>query len=404
MANVNNDRLFLTKYDSFIYAIRKIIYYSNVIDDPQIGNKKINTKHDKRRFVEYFGWESTEPYYNKNDSCLAFSNDSSLKDEFAYIYTYSSMSVGEIGDSIQLFSNLSSARFKESEPISGTRNLKNFNRRIDKNSELANSASILVSGINPRKYKKNISLTKDLSDEDEIQFFDALDFAIKKNNFTSFASTYKKMLSCRDNINSNGCDIDIDHQLFHPILDELHIWEVVSALSENRYIDMKYCSQYSENFEDVNNLIPLKIIYDNLYGRSYLFTYNEKLDSIANFRFDRIYSISMGKNRFDTDLAKQQKEQLENILKTAWLVSMNEETEHVVIKFRNTTALRERVKNEGRHGSITDISEDFFTYEIDVNDSYEMINWILNFSDDCKVEQPKHLVEKIVEYLEDMAK
>lgn len=393
-----NDRLFINKFDNFIYTIRKIIYFGDVTQQ-----KNIPTKHEKKRFIDYFGWESKTEYYEKSNYLFDFSNDSRLKDEFANLYSYKSMSNTEMGDSLQLFSAISSKQFDESFDISGTRNLKNFNRRIESKSELAESGSILISGANPRKYKKNTQLTKNFNKKDKTALINAIDFAIKKNNFTSFASTYKRMLVCRDSLENNDCNIEIDHQLFNPILDEIHIWEAVLAISEGKGIDIKYIKPTSEIIYDINDLIPVKIIYDNLYGRTYLFTYNPTEDLFSTFRFDRIYSISTNKNDIEAENLKNYREKLDNILSTAWLVSTNQTTEHVVIRFINTVQIRERIKNEGRHGKITGFDNDFFTYEIDVNDSYEMINWVLNFGSSCVVEQPMKLREKIIEHLKDMS-
>lgn len=402
MARGNNDRLFIDKFDNFIFTVRKMIYFGDTDKDIQPKDPK----HDRLRFINYFG--NDNEYYDASVDIFDFANDDRLKDEFANIYTYKAMSITEMGDSLQLFSALSKTHKHTGENLTfgSARSSKNLKRRIENGSELLNSGSILASGGSPKYYKRNVDLTEDFDINEEKAFIDALDFAIKKNNFTSFASTYKKLLTCRDNIAENDGKIKIDHQLFHPILDEIHIWTAVSALNEERYINIDYCLPYPDDKElfSYKNLVPIKIIYDNLYGRTYLFVYDKNSDSTFPLRFDRIFHIEIDKEYENKQLINTKILNIEEKLKTAWLVSTNDKSEHVVLKFKNTPAIMARVQNEGRHGKITKVTDDFFIYEIDVNDSVEMTNWVLNFGSNCKVEAPNNFVERIVNYLKGMVK
>jgi hypothetical protein len=402
MAKNNSDRLFIEKFDNFIFTVRKIIYFGNT----NKGLQPNDPKHDRLRFINYFGTD--DEYYDPSVNSLDFSKDDVLKDEFANIYTYKSMTTAEMGDNFQLFSAIS----KNQKHTGGNltfgsgRTAKNLNRRIETGSELDLSGSILVSGASPKYYKRNVDLVENFDASEKKEFIEALDFAIKKNNFTSFASTYKKLISCRDGIEDNGCKIKIDHQLFHPILDEMHVWTAVSALIENCYVNIDYCLPYPNDKELINykNFVPLKIIYDNLYGRTYLFAYSYNSDEILTLRFDRIFHIDISDKYERNHFIEEKSKNLENALRTAWLVSINNHTEHVVIQFKNTPAIMARVKNEGRHGKITKIFDDYFLYEIDVNDSIEMTNWVLNFGSNCKVLEPNTLIDKVVSCLEGMIK
>lgn len=392
----STDRIFINKFNGFVYTVRNMIYYGNAVEGGDIPNPK----HERMRFVNVFGWESGEEFYDSKNYSFYFSNDEHLKDEFANIYTYKSMQISEMGDCLQLFSALDSKN-RESKDICGIRDIFHFNKTIKQCSELAESGSLIIQGKKPYNYRKNVDITDNMSDKEKQNFLTALDFGIKKNNFTSFATTYKKLITSRDNIKSEGCSIDIDHQLFHPILDELHIWEIISAISDSSYVDITYIKGDNSKTE-LSNILPLRIVYDNLYGRSYLIGYNFAFESFAVCRLDRIFSVELKEKFEDSDWIKNKKEKLNSLLSTAWLVSLNETTEHVVIEFNNTVPLRERVKNEGRHGKITEFNKDYFTFEIDVNDPIEMTNWILNFGSDCVVKEPQMLVDRIIEHLEDM--
>lgn len=394
----NKDRLFIEKFDNFIFSIRRMLYYGDT-------NKHIqpnDPKHERLRFIKYFGTE--ENYYDPKNYSYTFFSDDNLKDDFSNIFTYKSMSITEMGDCLHLFSKLSTTQPKSSMNliVDSCRNEKNFNRRMEPNSELVNAGSVLIFDKSPKRYKKNCNLTDGLTNNEKQKFANALNFAIKKNNFVSFASTYKKVLEANDNIAPENLNISIDHQLFHPILDELHIWTVVSAITEQQTVNIQYCKPFPNETElnTINSIIPVKIIYDNIYGRTYMVGIKD--EEYSTYRFDRIYHCEIGET-FEYTQYNEKIKQIEKILESAWLVSTNDETEKVRLKFKNTLSLIARVNNEGRHGKIVNIFDEYFIYEIDVNDSTEMINWILSYGENCTVLEPKSLVDKIVDHLKDMA-
>ena len=397
----NNDRLFIDRFDNFIFTIRNILYFGDTKSDVQPKNPK----HDRLRFINYFSNE--KEYYSASEKLIDFSDNTDLKDVFADIYTYKAMSTSEMGDSFQLFSRLEEDSFMNSaQLLSGSaRNPKNFNRRIEKGSELAQSGSLVIENTKPIKYKLNTDICKGLTREERKQFVNALNFAIKKNNFSAFASTLKKAVCCTYSIFDEDDSISIDHQLFHPILDEFHLWSAISAISEGLNISVDYCPQNSKGKETVRieKVLPLKIVYDALYGRSYLFVFDCNSDTMFPIRLDRVFHMDFSGDA-DKKLYSEKVKRLEELLKTAWTVSINPKTERVEIEFNNLPHIRYRVENECRHGRITHSDESRFTYEIDVNDSFEMTNWVLSFGENCRVKQPQRLIEKIVAHFEGIIK
>lgn len=393
----NTDRLFIDKFDNFIFTVRKILYYG----DTSASLQPKDPKHDRLRFINYFSDETD--YYDAGENLIDFSDDTDLKDIFADLYTYRAMSTSEMGDALQLFSNLSEGDYKTVNQLiaESARNPKNFNRRIEAKTELAESGAILIQKSKPKRYKKNVSLCKGLTQWERRDFINALNFAIKKTNFSAFASTYKKLLAYSYSIEGEDDSISIDHQLFHPVLDEFHLWSAISAMTEGRKIAVDYCSRNFDFKETVKieNAAPLKIVYDNLYGRSYIFVYDSVGDTIFPIRLDRILHMEQG-DIFDAVAVKKKKRELEKRLKTSWLVGINESTEKVILRFSNLPFIRNRVENEGRHGAIANEEEAFFTYEIEVNDALELTNWILSFGEHCKVVAPNHLAETIIKHLE----
>lgn len=391
------DRTFIEKYDSFIFTVRKILYYGDAYADSQ----PTDPKHDRWRFINYFGYDINHEFYDTSNDTFDFDNDDMLKDEFANIFCYKSLNITQLGDMCNLFRNLTDIP-QSAEQLSKTRSKKNINRRLSKDGEPVQSGSVLCFGKGKNKYCKNVDIADGF--EDKAKLVKALDFAVKKNNYSAFASSYKKLLVCRDGIENEKVDIEIEHQLFHPILDEIHIWEIVCAITEMQTITFKYCVNYEDATElfDFENLIPLKLVYETTYGRTYLFCKNS--DLIQTFRVDRIFSVQRGK-QFEEKEFSQSIDIVNSALEKAWLASTNQETiYHTVLRFLNTYENKMRVMNEGRHGKIAKEDEKYFYFEVDINDYFEITNWVLSFGSECTVLEPPELIDKVLGHLEEMAK
>lgn len=396
-----SDRLFVSKFDNFILTVRNIIYYG----DTKKSVLPIDPKHDRMRFIKYFNTDYE--YYDTKDDSFNFQNDLKLKYEFALIFTYRSLGITEMGDLFQIFSQLDCKKKKTATFISSAcRFEKNVNRRFEPDSELMQSGGIISFGKSPREYIKNIDLLDDFSRTSKINFLKALDFGIKKENFVSFGASYKKLVECRDGF-TEICNenIQIDHQMFHPVLDELHIWNTVCAIEERKYITVNYY-KYQDGEKDKRNfsrLMPLKVVYDCLFGRSYLCAYDEINDALCAIRFDRILEVNISELSFETLLYNTRCENLENRLKTAWLIGLQENVSHVVVEFKKDFGIKARIENEKRHGTLTE-KDDCYLFEIDVNDPNEMKGWIMSFGADCEVKEPESLIDSIVNTLEVIAK
>ncbi len=396
---MNNDRLFIDKFDNFIFTFRRMLFFGDTNSKIQHGNPK----HDRNRLINFF-FDEENDYYDLNSNTINFSETEKLKELFSEIYSYKAMSTTEMADSFLIFTELDSEKEKTVRDMcfSG-RNQKNINRRLEKGSELAESGSIIIKDGRPRAYKKNCDICDGLTDDEKTKLLLSLDFAIKKNPFSAFASTYKSLVENRDNIDA-FCSIDIDHQLFHPILDEIHIWTAISAISERRNVNIKYCSQNNEMTEvaDVNSVLPLRIVYDSLYGRSYLIAYDNKYNNYSIIRFDRIYHMEIAESA-DPLFFHDNINYVTQNLQTAWLVDITSSPKTVELEFDNYADIYSRVKNEGRHGEIVSKSDSHFIYRISVNSPKEMINWILSFGEYCKVVKPDSLKNEIIVRLERMA-
>ena len=458
---------------------RRMMYYglykSNISPEEEESFKDVRSY-----FKTYFGYdafpqlETDKRYYDEDDKkAYHFEYDRRLKDSFAGFYSRKAGKPTDFKYYLQLLSNISRNVKYGSEELMGSVGLsdeadltdsdeetleknyaaiqKRFKKLLAKGSELYESGTLVIHSKSPRSITANADLLDGFSRVQKKHFIKALDFGIKKNPFSAFASLYKKTVLCRDGVANLDCGIDFDHQLFHPLLDEINLWSAVEAMldcedigearkadgsNSLHLIDIQYY-----NNKTAHALLPLKIRYDATYGRSYLFSYSLKHRHITQDRLDRIRRITVldnkeqaketlarrslaaerrrqagkapAKTAYGSDpylnysdrraLFLEQRTSLEERLQSAWCSSLKKEKEHVVLLFRNTPALRYRVENEGRHGQITAVEGKRFRFEIDVNDAVEMTNWILNFGEDCKVEAPQRLVNHVVKHLEEMA-
>ncbi|MBR1532359.1 MAG: WYL domain-containing protein, partial [Eubacterium sp.] len=377
---------------------RKMLYFGDTNPNIQHGNPK----HDRSRVINYFLGD--KEYYDPKSNTIDFSETERLKELFSEVYSCKAMSTTEMGDSFLLFSQLKTDEFKSVlQMLYGSgRSQKNINRRLDKGGELAESSSIIIQDGKPKKYKKNLDICEGLSDNDKKNLLTAIDFAIKKNPFSAFASTYKNLVSNRDCIDAY-CEIEFDHQLFHPILDEFHIWTAISAITDKKNVDIIYCPPdiTATDSIDINCVLPLRIVFDNLYGRSFLVVFDYKYNNYSTLRFDRIYHMEIA-NSANPLLFEEKRSVSDKKLETAWLIDLFSEPQTVKLEFINDDAVYNRVVNEGRHGVIDERNETSFTFIIDVNNPREMINWILSFGEYCKVIEPTELQKEIIVKLEAM--
>lgn len=397
----DKDRLFINRFESFVFTVRKILYFGDTKKSIQVTDPK----HDRNRFIKYFGTDFE--YYNVKNNEFDFNNNTKLKSEFSLLFSYKSVNKIEQGDLFSIFACLSDGKELTASEISikGARSEKNVNRRLNKANELVKSGTISVNNKSPNKYRLNTDLTYGLDKKSKIKFLKALDFAIKKNNFISYAASYKRLIECRDNIQEITLDLEVEHQMFQPILDELNIWRALSAIEHHCYIKFEYIFDVhgTPTTFRYNNFIPLKIVFDNIYGRSYLITYNEKINDFTILRFDRIYNIEINDQFKDYNFIKSKTIEVEKALSTSWSINLdNSNIQTVIADFKNIPSVEYRLKNELRHGKITQINDDFITFKIDVNDPMEMAYWFLSYGADCIVRKPQCLIDKIVNTLKEM--
>lgn len=178
----------------------------------------------------------------------------------------------------------------------------------------------------------------------------------------------------------------IEDIFFQSILNDEIVYQIMIAIEEERIISI----DFFDNEIGFQQVIPLKIICDRLYGRQYLFGLTQNTAFIR--RIDRIKSVNFKKKKFSSENFVG----YEKILKQVWCASLrnnNVSLKKVEIDFRITKKserhIFERLKAEKNFGQVEKISERHMIFRVEVLDPYELIPWIRSFGRYAQVRPSK---------------
>lgn len=186
-----------------------------------------------------------------------------------------------------------------------------------------------------------------------------------------------------DNASFKNNIFRIKHSFFVHTLEDEILLSLLSAMHEQRTVFLKIKSTKSENFQETEG-VPLKIFVSTRTGRRFLCLYLPRSRRFANARLDAIKEVTMKEPFPDYS---EIKEKLEKNKGLAWGVSFqncgNRHLERVKLTLhideKTESFILNRLKREGRGGTINRIAPDTFTYETQVFDANEMLPWIRTF-------------------------
>lgn len=135
--------------------------------------------------------------------------------------------------------------------------------------------------------------------------------------------------------------------------------------------------------EETVSIVPLKIFISTRTGRRFLCGYQLKRARFSTLRLDQIQHVEPGDYFKDYTCYY---EKLEQNLPFCFGVSFG--ASHAMDRIRLTLSVREgtenyilqRLKKEGRGGTVTRTGQNTFTYEISVFDGNELMPWIRTFT------------------------
>ena len=175
----------------------------------------------------------------------------------------------------------------------------------------------------------------------------------------------------------------IKHSFFVHTLEDEILLSLLSAMHDQKTVFLRIKSTKSENFRETEG-VPLKIFISTRTGRRFLCLYLPRSRRFASTRLDAIKEVKVKESYSDYSHMKEKLEKNKNL---AWGVSFqnsdHRHLEHVKLTLHihenSEGFILNRLKREGRGGTISRIAPDTFTYETQVFDANEMLPWIRTF-------------------------
>ncbi len=187
-----------------------------------------------------------------------------------------------------------------------------------------------------------------------------------------------------DNASLKNNIFRIKHSFFVYTLEDEILLSLLSAMHDHKAVFLRIKSTKSENFRETEG-VPLKIFISTRTGRRFLCLYLPRSRRFASARLDAIKEVKI-KEPFPDYL--HIKEKLEKNKDLVWGVSFqncgNRHLERVKLTLHidenSEGFILNRLKREGRGGTINRVTPDTFTYETQVFDANEMLPWIRTFT------------------------
>jgi predicted DNA-binding transcriptional regulator YafY len=263
-------------------------------------------------------------------------------------------------------------------------------------------------GARPYRYRIQNDLIHGLTDD---ELYDVYDFVDVMAN-TQVPSVQGYLL--RDGLKKHLTRQQAEKHAIEPflykyhyysrILDEAHLFTILSAIRSRRKVRFLYFSPKSEKsyaskntnplFEKhtngkVEKTLPLKVVYDHQYGRWYLLANGR--EGIRKYRLEGITQIEEDES-VDVDVFENKMNELHAKIQYSWLIDTGQPVT-VRARFYNPEGsapnfVRERVLLQGQWGQIVQEDEHSFIYEILVNGTTEIKPWLRSFGSSCEILEP----------------
>ncbi|MEA4962911.1 helix-turn-helix transcriptional regulator [Lutispora sp.] len=167
---------------------------------------------------------------------------------------------------------------------------------------------------------------------------------------------------------------------FHTVLEEDTAWKLLWCINNSIEIKLQY---FFKNGIGHKVIMPRRLVIDIYYGRWYLIGSTD-MHPINIYRLDKIIDFEILKSSSDTPYTK---EELDNCFRHSWCIGTTQKGDiPSIIRIRfsvsaneDLTFLLNKVKREGKWGTITDINDKSFIYTIKINDAKEIKPWIRSF-------------------------
>lgn len=189
------------------------------------------------------------------------------------------------------------------------------------------------------------------------------------------------------------------HNHLFNVLDNEVVLVILRAIHAQRELNIQYSSRGSVF---TSRILPIRVIHECNHGRQYVLFYDLASETVKTRRIDRISSAEMMGKADDEIIGKAVKES--ELEESSWCTSgLYFDQDEVKIEFRiddeSEQYVIERIKREGKNGTIESVAPGLYLYTIMVKDPLEMTPWIRSFGERAKVVYSrdgvleKHLLE-----------
>lgn len=360
------------KYDNESRRIRYFINKINLIENRINGKKIINFKYDRYDNIGNFLIKSFKTKtFNSQDINLHFFILQILSRE------QKELSINEIMLIIQ-------------EEVFHECNDDEISYRMlrDKLNELIMLGMIQLTESNPIKYKLAPNVLEEFS-VDELNNLHQILYLFRNISPITvpayFAQdTIKNYLVYYQGDDCLTKDVFLfKHTFLQNISNDEVIHDLLSAMRNQNEVEFIY----SDMSQIAIRAIPMKIIYDQHYGRQFIFCFNQEVKKPQTYRIDRIGRVKvLTENTFESKDYKC----YETLINKSWSMTqlndlidpMNANTISIEIDFiidDGKEYIFQQLLSERRQGVITEISKTHWLYSIDVINPLEMIPWIRSY-------------------------
>lgn len=197
----------------------------------------------------------------------------------------------------------------------------------------------------------------------------------------SFGMTANYLL---EHLDSENRTFRVKHSFFVHTLEDEVLFAILNAMNEKMSVMLETRSS-KNRMENTAFCVPLQIFTSTRSGRRFLCGYINKSRRFSCYRLDTVKRVTpMEKTRDYDELLNK----LNANRGKLWGVSFQSRSRNHLDRLTMTLKVMEpsenyivdRLKREGRGGTVTKIDENIYQYETEVFDCNEMLPWIRTFT------------------------
>lgn len=240
--------------------------------------------------------------------------------------------------------------------------------------------------LNKKKTGKKIFFFIDSTITDWIKsnnaIFDALAFYQMTGNFGIIGNQLLEQFDLKNQ------SFRVKHSFFVHTLEDEILLKILNIMNKKTVARLEIKGSKTNRISTIT-CVPLQIFTSTRSGRRFLCVYVNKARRFTCFRLDSIKkAIPIEKPDYDSIYYDELRKKLDRNRKQVWGVSFQGNENHHTDKLTmtihiiepNENYIIERLKCEGRGGTVTKKEQNVYQYETEVFDCNEMLPWIRTFT------------------------